>query len=529
MRINGILTSGSLVALLVGFGSASHAATFGCQASGSLPIFPSTGTTCGTALHPPNPVTMQPGDLVDILVTTTNTSSSTPPGTQVPAKLVNVCVGGTNAGAGCTVAGDCNSTVCGPAIVYTLACTTTVCAQELPGILTFVPVGGNGCVSNAPAVTACQLDATDVTGNTVDIIVNAAGVPLSAGATNVPIATIRAQATGAVPFSVSNPCGQFGTRADTSGNSIVTTDTQCSATATGGAQGSTNLFLPQATATATATPTPTRTPTQTATPTQTTTPTQTATPTTTATRTATVTATPTVTATRTVTPSPSPRETPTRHYQCYELHEGSGNKTDVTLGDANGPSDVTIGRAKRICAPADKNDEDEAAPQQVVHLKAYEATQDTHFRPRVANVTNQFGTFNVTLARVDFALVPANKSLDTTPPPAPAIPGTVNHYKCYALSQARFRLDGVKVDDQFGTTTVKIKRPGRLCLAADKNEEGVPKPAFHLLCYLARKTSGVFTGPTVFVTDQFGSKQHRVFGARELCVPTVVNMIFPPF
>jgi hypothetical protein len=476
----------ALLAVLVGIGTTAHAATFGCQASGSLPIFPSTGTTCATGLHL--------GDFVDIGITATNSSSSTPPGTAVAAKLVNVCVGGTNAGAPCTVAGNCNSAVCGPAIVYLLACSTTTCAQELPGTLTFVPVVGNGCVSSAPAVMSCQLDATDPTGNTVDIIVNAAGVPLAAGASNAPVATIRAQATGAVPFSPSNPCGQFGTRADTSGNSIVTTDGQCSATATGGAQGSTNLFFAQ--------------------------PTSTATPT--ATRTATRTPTPTPTVTR----SPTPRETPIRHYQCYELHEGSRDATDVALDDRIGTGNVTVRRAKRLCAPADKNDEDQPAPQQSEHLVAYEATQNNFFQPRVASVANQFGAFNVTLKRVDFALVPANKSL-VSAPPAPA--GTINHYKCYALAQSKFRRDGLKVDDQFGTTTVTIKRPSRLCVAADKNAEGIPQPEFHLLCYQARKTAGSRTRPTVFTTDQFGSAEHTVFGARELCVPTVINMVFPPF
>ena len=65
------------------------------------------------------------------------------------------------------VPGDCTSAVCGAAIVYTLACTTTTCSAKLPGTLTFVPVGGNGCVSNAPDVTGCALDPADVTANTV--------------------------------------------------------------------------------------------------------------------------------------------------------------------------------------------------------------------------------------------------------------------------------------------------------------------------------------------------------------------------
>jgi hypothetical protein len=106
----------------------------------------------------------------------------------------------------------------------------------------------------------------------------------------------------------------FGTRADTPTNAIVTTDADCDSIATGGAQGSSNIFAPAPTATATATPTPTATATSTATPTSTTTPTATttATPTTTTTptRTPTRTATPTVTATPTRTPSPTTTATP---------------------------------------------------------------------------------------------------------------------------------------------------------------------------------------------------------------------------
>jgi hypothetical protein len=548
MRTTTILVTATFCALTLAFGVTPSAHAAGCQASGSLPIFPSTGTTCPTALHL--------ADTVDIDVQISNTSSTTEnPKSPVTGKLVNVCVGGTNQGAPCTVAGDCNSTVCGAAIVYTLACTTTTCAVELPGTLTFVPVGANGCVANAAAVTGCQLDAADPLGNKVDIIVNAAGVPLPASTTFLSVATIRAQATAAVPFSVSNPCGQFGTRADTSGNSVVTTDAACDATATGGAQGSTNLFLPQPTATPTPTPTPTvtptvtptptetptptPTPTLTATPTPTPTPTETPTPTATPTETPTPTVTPTVTETPTVTATPTPTETPgtatptatatptgvERHYQCYEVHQGPGNPIQVTLDDRFGTGDVTVRRAKRICAPASKNGEDPTASDELAHLKGYEISQSNRFTPqRDISVTNQFGTFLVNLARPDFALIPANKSLITTPPP-PGSPAPINHFKCYVIARAKFRADGIAIQDQFGSLNVDIKRPVRLCTAADKNDEGVVDPASNLLCYQVRRGTGSpqFKGPTIFTADQFGDAKYKVFGPRELCVPTTIN------
>src|SRR5882672_7731724 len=109
---------------------APNAHAFGCQASGSLPIFPGAapgftrdGTTCPTAL--------QIGDNIDIEITLTNTSSSVPPGTAVTAKLVNACVGGSNAGTACTADIDClGGGTCGAAVAYTFACTTTACSLE---------------------------------------------------------------------------------------------------------------------------------------------------------------------------------------------------------------------------------------------------------------------------------------------------------------------------------------------------------------------------------------------------------------
>ena len=50
------------------------------------------------------------------------------------------------------------------------------------------------------------------------------------------------------------------------------------------------------------------------------------------------------------------------HFQCYEIHRPSFNRTGVSLDDVLGAGTVTIKRAKRLCAPADKNGEDPTAP-----------------------------------------------------------------------------------------------------------------------------------------------------------------------
>src|SRR6266404_4004115 len=88
----GATVMAAITIVLSGLALAPNAHAFGCQASGSLPIFPGAapgftrdGTTCPTAL--------QIGDNIDILITRTNTSSSVPPGTPVTSKLVNACIG----------------------------------------------------------------------------------------------------------------------------------------------------------------------------------------------------------------------------------------------------------------------------------------------------------------------------------------------------------------------------------------------------------------------------------------------------
>jgi hypothetical protein len=193
------------------------------------------------------------------------------------------------------------------------------------------------------------------------------------------------------------------------------------------------------------------------------------------------------------------------------------------LNDLFGNGDITVRRAKRICNPASKNGEDPAAPTLVDHLEGYEINQTNHFVPvKALNVTNQFGSSSLNLARPDFILVPTAKSLQPDPPP---IVPTINHYKCYVIARAKFRASGIQVDDQFGTLHVDIKRPVRFCAAADKNDEGIINPNAHLLCYQVRPVTGSprFKGPSaIFTNNQFGSDKNRVFGPRELCVPTTI-------
>lgn len=396
------------------------------------------------------------------------------------------------------------------------ACTVTCCdITPTAGIPLICPASA-GC---APA------GLTVVVGRQVPYTVN----PADATDPLCPVGQVRAQAIYINGIAHDAPVDDFPVNGDIPRcNPVVTTTPTPTSTAT-----PTATPTPTVTATVTATPTPTptvtATPTETATPTATPTATETptATPTVTVTSTVTPTVTATVTPTRTATPTstaPTPTATPGRHYQCYEVHQGPQNRRQVSLDDLFGTGSVTVGRAKRICNPADKLDEDPAAPADQNHLVSYEISQQGFVPVKGLHILNQFQDAVINLARPDYMMVPSAKDLTTTPP-APPIPAPINHYKCYTIERSRFRASDIKIDDQFGTLTVDIKRPVRFCAAADKQDEGIVDPASHLICYQVRQASGPrFRGPAggIFTANQFGTAAFRVFGPRELCVPTQV-------
>lgn len=285
------------------------------------------------------------------------------------------------------------------------------------------------------------------------------------------------------------------------------------------------------------TPTPTATATETATPTATATPTLTATPTATPTVTTTPTATPTptrtVTPTRTatLTPTPTPVRTPeifASSFQCYEVDRTTiGPILGVSVADRFGAGSVDLAAStvvKRLCNPAGLNGA--PAPSGPDHLTGYVISART---PRFAPLTNQvvvnaFGTTNVTVVRPILLMVPSAKSLDGVPPP---ITPSIDHFQCYVVRNARTRAKKITVTDQFGTLTLDVKRPSRLCTAVDKRGEGLINPDDNLMCYEIRSSSGTrrFTGPAgdVFINNQFGTDTLKVTRPTELCIPSVVN------
>jgi len=229
---------------------------------------------------------------------------------------------------------------------------------------------------------------------------------------------------------------------------------------------------------------------------------------------------------------PSPTPTPgAGDFQCYEVdHSTVGPISGIGVADVFGTATVDLTasrRVKRLCNPVLATTEERGpAPLTPDHLVGYVIRNRT---PRFTPFTNQtvvdqFGTVVVTVVRPVLLLVPSAKSL--TGPPAPLTPA-IDHFQCYSVRGAHGRVNGVQVLDQFGSMTVDLKKPSRLCVAVDKRNEGVIDPNASLFCYAVRPSQGtaVFRGPTgsVFIDNQFGPDSLLVNHARELCVPAVLN------
>jgi cysteine-rich repeat protein len=210
------------------------------------------------------------------------------------------------------------------------------------------------------------------------------------------------------------------------------------------------------------------------------------------------------------------------HFACYEAEGLRISIPDVTLNDVFSQNSVTLTKRKRLCNPADKNGEDPTAPSHPDHLLGYIIKPNQKQFTQVPNVTitNQFGSFTMTLVKPNLLLVPTAKNL-TMPPGGPPVNPAVGHFKCYKIRGPKFS-GSATFDDQFVTNQgIDLRRPLRVCVPADKNGEGIPNPNDYLMCFKVRPQTP-FRGPEnpLFVHDQFGPDSFVVNHSREFCVPS---------
>jgi len=210
-------------------------------------------------------------------------------------------------------------------------------------------------------------------------------------------------------------------------------------------------------------------------------------------------------------------------FLCYKTKKVE-QLISVTLSDWFDTGTFEGNVSTAFCAPADLPDDDMDLQDPDTHLMVYKV-KGPHAPQTGVRVDNLFGSFLFDTKKTDTLMVPTAKSISPEPPPGQPDPlSEVDHYRCLKVKPTR-RAEKfpkglvVEVDDQFGSRVVLIKKPSKLCLATDKNGEGIKNVYVHLMCYKVKadpRTSA--TG--VQVNNQFSPAVLDLKKEYELCLPS---------
>jgi hypothetical protein len=192
----------------------------------------------------------------------------------------------------------------------------------------------------------------------------------------------------------------------------------------------------------------------------------------------------------------------------------------VELSDQFQERKVEISKPEQFCNAVDKNGEGIIDP--AAHLTCYKVSRPVSVvRPQVIS-TDQFGELELNVLRRRTQLcVPSpeiGEPSNLAGKPAPSL----DHFELYkARTKSRtpkFERREVDLADQFLEETVKLKKPERLGVPTNKNDEGINNPTAHLTCYSLRAPK--FEKRDVEVLNQFGQFRLTVKKPNMLCVPS---------
>src|SRR5262245_20920716 len=170
------------------------------------------------------------------------------------------------------------------------------------------------------------------------------------------------------------------------------------------------------------------------------------------------------------------------HFQCYEVKPGVFASTTVTVKDRFGTLAETLRFPHALCNPTNKNNEGIIDPTD--HLVGYQTKTPKFIKQTGKPFVDQFGALTLDLIRPQFLLVPSGKDGVAQQPP-------LDHFQCYKVKPSKgapkFVAKTATIQNQFESTTVTLKKPYKVCVPAQKNNEPPPSQSTSLVCY---KTKG---------------------------------------
>jgi len=248
--------------------------------------------------------------------------------------------------------------------------------------------------------------------------------------------------------------------------------------------------------------------------------------------------------------------TPGDHYLCYAARKARPPRgqaafprfeprSGVSVVDALSsalPADqhlVDLKKSTTLCVPANKNGEGILDTE--THLEGYKAKQtrtrpsQPRFEKRTLHVENQLGRFEMRLKTAHDLLVPSG-AVEGSGGAGALGTSDVTHFRCYKARAAR-RPRGapgpaptprsISVSDTFGERLFDLRKPTRVCLPANKNDEDpdAPNAPGSLLCYSAKlaRTSprqARFESRLASTHNQFGDEVLKLAKELEFCVPS---------
>jgi hypothetical protein len=233
---------------------------------------------------------------------------------------------------------------------------------------------------------------------------------------------------------------------------------------------------------------------------------------------------------------------PTGYLRCYQARRTRKTpkfeRVDVTLQDQFNSATSTVRVQRQLCNPASVDGSFVGGADVTAHLTCY-ATHDRsttpRFKPVDVEVTNYFGTQQLTLKKPFQLCVPSEKGIVPAPPTPSSL--AIDHYRCY---KANFKNGfvftpptGVTISDQFESTTADVRPGNRLtfCNPVSKNGAPILDPAAHLTCFRLLEPP---SDPNVNVTvnNQLGTGQQltarRGAASTQLCLPSTKTVISSP-
>jgi len=233
---------------------------------------------------------------------------------------------------------------------------------------------------------------------------------------------------------------------------------------------------------------------------------------------------------------------PTGYMRCYQARRTKQTpkfaQVDVSLQDQFTVSTTTVRGQRELCNPASVDGSFVGGVDLTAHLTCYatrDRSQTPKFRRLNVQVTNAFGTQQLSLSKPFQLCVPSEKGIVPAPPTPSSL--AIDHYRCYKANLT----DGfvftpptdVDIGDQFGSTTADIRPGNRLtfCNPVSKNGSPILNSATHLTCFRLLEPAGD-SNVGVTIDNQFADGQsltvRRTVASRRICLPsTMTGMVCP--